>query len=482
MLTKIKTYFILLVLLTVGFTFAQDDKSKLFDEYITNYLLNKNVPSISAGILKDGKILWVGAKGLIDIENNVVATKSSVYRIASITKPFTSVAIMQLWEKGLIDLDKDIRTYLPSFPEKKWKFTVRQLLNHTSGIRNYKEGEFHSKKFYSSLSEAVKVFSYDSLLFEPGTKYEYTSYGYNLLALIVEAVSKTSFESYINKNIFAPAGMKSTFIDKQRDIIPNRVKGYEKDFNRTIKNAPLADLSIKVGGGGLVSTADDLLIFAKSIYDEKLIKASTLDTMLLQTKLKDGKKINYGLGFSLSFSADSLQKFYHIGGGTGFSTNLVFYPKNKIAAVHLLNIVDRNLGNPADDIADIEMTGKVVIPKKPIADELMTIYQNHNIDSVLIRVNKIYKEQSDQFLLSETETIYFAKDLVGLNKNADAIIYLKELLKIYPKSFAIAAELGDTYMIDKNTGLALRYYRMAAQLNNKDIRINSLIKKLSGQK
>ncbi|MFZ1281402.1 MAG: serine hydrolase domain-containing protein, partial [Ignavibacteriaceae bacterium] len=159
-MNKIKFVFtsILITLNMNQITFPQENKNKLFDDYLSKYIENKKVPSISAGVLKDGKIQWLGVKGIADIEDNDPVNIHSLFRIASITKPITAVAVLQLWEKGLIDLDKDVRVYLPDFPEKKWKFTTRQLLNHTAGIRSYKDGEFHNKKYYSSVAEAVKVF------------------------------------------------------------------------------------------------------------------------------------------------------------------------------------------------------------------------------------------------------------------------------------------------------------------------------------
>ena len=200
-----KQYFSKLLTLSLLFlayssiAFPQENRNKLFDEYLNQYLQIKNVPSISAGLLKEGKIKWINAVGKSDIENNVPASTASLYRIASISKPITAVAILQLWERGLISLDTDARAYIPDFPVKKYKFTIRQLLNHTSGIRNYKEGEFDNKKFYATTDDALKLLAYDSLVFEPGTKYAYTTLGYTLLAAIIENVSKTTFENYLTK-------------------------------------------------------------------------------------------------------------------------------------------------------------------------------------------------------------------------------------------------------------------------------------------
>ena len=199
--------FILVTIFLVcnNISFSQENSNKLLDEYLNQYLLIKNVPSISAGLMTQGKITWLKSVGIADIENNAPVSTSSLYRIASISKPITAVAILQLWERGLVSLDTDARSYIPNFPAKKYKFTIRQLLNHTAGIRNYKEGEFDSKKFYATTDEALRLFAYDSLIFEPGTKYAYTSLGYNLLAAIIEKVSKTSFENYLKNNVFLPA-------------------------------------------------------------------------------------------------------------------------------------------------------------------------------------------------------------------------------------------------------------------------------------
>lgn len=457
----------------------QEKTFKLLDNYLTNYIKNKNIPSISAGLYKDSVIIWSNAAGIADIEDNDPATKFSLYRIASITKPITAVAILQLWEKGLINLDIDVRTYIPSFPEKKWKFTIRQLLNHTAGIRGYKDGEFHNKKYFSSTNDAVKVFAYDSLSFEPGTKYEYTSLGYSLLALIIENVSNLSFEEYLNKNIFKPAEMIHTVIDKQRSIVPNRVKGYEKDSKRIIVNAPLADLSIKYAGGGLVSNAEDLLRFSNALLEGKLIKRSTFEIMIKQTKLKNGKVVDYGLGFAIESKNDSLYSISHTGGGTGFSTMLLIYPSLKLAAVHLINISDRNLDLPAKDIIEIFNSGLEIEPSKTLSDILMIKYLSTSIDSTVDLYNYINEFDSKQTNINEIESIAFAKDLLNQNKSTDAVVYLRNLLTRYPKSSNLTETLGDAFLQNNNKGLALKYYKITLQLNRNNQRVINLVKKLS---
>jgi serine beta-lactamase-like protein LACTB len=475
-----KIFIIIFILIfTWQYSFPQQEKTKLFEKYLDEYFINKKLPSISAGVLRNGKIVWLGVKGKADLEEDVPATLNSLYRIASVTKPITAVAIMQLYEKGLIDLDKDARTYLPSFPKKKWKFTVRQLLNHTSGIRGYKDGEFDSKTFYSSITEAIKVFAYDSLNFKPGTKYEYSTLAYSLLAAIIENVSKTTFEDYLFKNIFTPAEMLNTFVDNQREIIPNRVRGYEKNFLREFQNAPLVDLSIKVAGGGLLSNSRDLLLFAKALLEGKLIKLSTLKMMYARDRIKSGNQLDYGLGFALSFNNDSLKAIYHIGGSTGFTSMLFINPKEKLASVDLINIKDRNLGLPAEDLANIELGLKYSPPSKTISDELMFVYRSAGIDSSIKKYFVIADSNSGIYNLNENEVISYSKDLIGLNKSVDAIKFLKTIVGKTPNYFAYQVALADAYLQDQNEGLAIKYYRAAWQINNTDPYVNKMIKQLS---
>lgn len=461
------------------FTLAQNvnpDLNKKFSDYIEKYYQIKRVPSIAAGVMKNGNIHWLEAKGYLDLETFTSAKPSSLYRIASITKAITAVAVMQLYEKKLIDLDADISIYVSYFPKKKWKVTVRQLLNHTSGIRSYKsEDEFNSKMFYSSTKDAVMTFANDDLLYEPGTKYNYTSLGYSLLAALIENVTNTSFESYLRKEIFNIAEMKNTRVDKQREIIYDRVKGYEKNSFKKFVNAPLADLSLKVAGGGLISSVEDILLFAKALLEEKLISKSTLKVMIQPTILKNGNRHNYGLGFSLSAPDDSLSFFGHDGRGTGFTSGLIIEPSTNSATVYFINVRDRNLGNPARDLLLISKGYSVVNISKTISDYLFDVYLTAGIDSTISYFNFVYDSSKTEFNLSDDECAHFGQSLVDAKEIVDAIRFLRMLIKKIPNSFPVLKALGNAYYRDNNHGLALRYYREAQFIKPDDAQVNKMI-------
>ena len=454
--------------LIYNFSQAQSLKQEL-DKYIADYRLLKNVPSISAGVLSNGKIFWLGAAGYSDLENHITANPKTIYRIASISKPITAVAVMQLVEKGKIKLDEDALKYIPYFPKKKWKFTVRQLLNHTSGIRNYKTAEeFNSKEHYNTVKEAVNIMMDDPLSFQPGTKFQYTTLGYNLLAAIIEEESGMDYNSYLKKHIFEPAGMNSTYAEIQKNIVFNRAHGYEKDEYRELENAPLADLSIKYAGGGLISTPEDLLKFANSLISGTLIKPASVDTMLAPTKLINGSIISYGLGFSTNITGNREGFFSHAGNGTGFSSFFVVFPKSASAAVSLINLKDRDIEDPAIQLASISMRKKYDSVKISLADTLLHLTLRTNIDSAVAFYHNSQKDTNNLFRNNKEELLLFGSDLLHINKPVQAIRFFKVLNAEYPSEPRIISTLAAAYYNDGNKGLALRNFRKVLQITPKD--------------
>ncbi|MCK9211290.1 MAG: serine hydrolase [Ignavibacteriaceae bacterium] len=466
---------VLLFLLFLTVSFPQNTLYKL-NLYCNEYAKRNSLPSVSAGLIENNKIIWTNYTGSADLENNVPAAKNSLYRVASISKSITAVAIMQLVEQGKIKLDGDVRNYLPYISQKKWIFTVRQLLSHTSGIRAYKnDEEFNSKVNFKSVREAILYVAKDTLDYQPGTKYLYSTLAYNLLAEIIEQVSGLSFEDYLQKNIFEPTKMNSTKLDFYNKIIPNRAKGYKKNSLREFENAPIADLTIKFPGGGVLSTVEDLLKFSNGLLQNKLIKKQTLDSMLTETILLNGTKIQYGLG--LGFGTDKYgRKYYgHAGGGTGFVSQFMCYPDLNLASVHLINCRDRNLINVAEEIAALYSGDNVVFPKFSLSDTLTKIATTISIDSALIFWTNIEKKKDENFLLSNTEIKDFGYDLLDLNRTKDAIrafTKLTEADSTFPDGFI---GLGEAFNRDGNKGLSLRYLKKAQKLKPNDAQVQLLI-------
>jgi serine beta-lactamase-like protein LACTB, mitochondrial len=460
--------------------YSQNYKNEL-NNFLNEYRTNKDIPSISGGVSLNGKIIWVGAVGLADIENIVSAKTNTVYRIASISKVITAIAIMQLFEQNKINLDEDVTTYLPYFPKKKWKFTVRQLLNHTSGIRDYRYGELNSTDKFKSTKDAISVVMDDSLQFEPEMKRQYTTLGYNLLAGIIEKISGISFEEYLSKNIFQPSEMTSTYLEYQPEIIHNRARNYIKNYFRKIENAPLADLSIKYAGGGMISTSEDLLKFANKLVANKLIKSSTLDTMLMPTILKNKDTVNYGLGLSFGIDQEGRKYFGHAGGWNGYTSELLIYPDNLFASVYLTNIKDRNLENPARSFVSIVLDNNYKKPTKSFADRLLGIYLENSIDSAIVKMEQINRDSSSLYKNDDDELILFGYDLISTGNSSDAIHYFKFLISKKDNSSKYFIGLADAYYKDGNKGFALKNFRNAVNLDSKNKYAIDMIKKIENE-
>ncbi len=468
-------YPIFLFFLFADIVFPQGKTEKL-DQYLNNFKNNKDVPSISAGVAHAGKIVWLGANGYSDIENNVHASSNTVYRIASISKTITAVAIMQLVEKGKVKLDDDALKYLPFFPKKKWKFTVRQLLNHTSGIRTYKPGEFNSTRYFPTIKDAISVLINDPLAYKPGTKYLYTTLGYNLLAAIIENVSGLTFPQYLQTYIFGPSCMYSTETEYQPALVPHRARGYVRDKKRNLINAPLADLSIKYPGGGIISTSDDLLNFGIHLMDGTLLKPSTIDSMLVPVKLTNGRIIPVGLGLEIKKDKDGNTYYGHLGGGTGFSCLLLMYPKDSLVTVDLININDYAVKQPADNLAKIFFGDDVPEPKILTADRLAHITINYGLDSTLSALSSFETDHQHTYDLSPNELARLGNIFVSLNRTNDALTYLKYLVNNNPASVILLNSLAGVYEKNLNFTDALAAYKKAQKLEPGNSKIIEKIK------
>src|SRR5262245_19771193 len=200
-----------------------------------------SIPGMSIAVVSGGVLSWTNGYGMADLENFVPAQPLTVYRLASVSKPITAIAVMQLVERGALDLDAPIRRYVPEFPEKPWPITIRQLLCHQGGVRNWTEDEFVSTRHYGSLSESIGVFRDDPLVSEPGMRANDARFVYSLLGRAVEAASGQSFLEYLRLNVLEPARMEFTRADDVLAIIPNRARGYRLTGGGSLLNSPLSD-------------------------------------------------------------------------------------------------------------------------------------------------------------------------------------------------------------------------------------------------
>jgi serine beta-lactamase-like protein LACTB, mitochondrial len=333
------------------------DKIEKIEKAITAEMSRQNIPGLSVAIVTDRKLRWSNGYGLADLENYIPAKSATVYRLGSISKSVTAVAVMQLAERGKLDLDAPVQKYCPAFPQKQWPITTRQLLGHLAGVRHYKsEAEFLSTRHYNSVVEGMEMFKDDPLLHEPGTKYFYTTHGYAILGCVIEGASGMKFADYVAANVFKPAGMDTMRVDDVFEIIPNRAQGYFKTQGGQLRNSTLADTSYKIPGGGFCSTVIDLARFAIAAQSATLVKQETTEQMWTRQKTRDGKETSYGLGWSIG-ERNGMKEVQHGGAQQRVSTNLYMIPEKGFAVVLMVNMegVGGRLGALSREIADITL-------------------------------------------------------------------------------------------------------------------------------
>lgn len=223
--------------------------------------------------------------GWANAETKEAFTANTLCRIASVAKPMTAVATLQLYEKGLLDLDTPIQQHLPDFPNGN-KITARHLLYQLAGISNYKGKETENKKDYPNLAAAIEVFEDRSLLHEPGTAFAYSTYGYTILGRIIEVVAGQDYESYMKANIWEPAGMMNTGIEHADVDYENKSALYILDRKGRVKEGTRNNLSNRIPGGGFYSTAEDLLKFGRAVVDHTLLTEETTELMFSLSEVK----------------------------------------------------------------------------------------------------------------------------------------------------------------------------------------------------
>jgi serine beta-lactamase-like protein LACTB, mitochondrial len=332
------------------------------DSLAHELLLQQKIPGMTLAVVDHGQIIYSSAYGLADLENKVQATPASEIRAASIAKPMTAIAVMQLVQQGKLDLDAPVQQYCPVFPAKTapdgkpWVVTTRDLLSHRAGERWYRDdAELRNVKHYADVNDAVKYFAGEPLLFAPGEKMQYSTYGYVVAGCAIEGASQVSFADYMRRSVFLPAGMTATLADDPRPIIPHRARGYEKTKADELENAPFFDPSDRLPGGGWLSTSEDLARFAAAVMSGKLVTSATLEEVWKPLTTRDNGS-GYGLGWEIR-TFEGHRMVAHNGGQTGTSTSLKLVPDRQLAVAVMTNLEGAKLDDFAEAILKLFLAG-----------------------------------------------------------------------------------------------------------------------------
>jgi serine beta-lactamase-like protein LACTB len=316
-------------------------------------------PGLHVAVAVDGKLVWSRVCGYADVARRRPTSPATLFRIGSVSKLFTATALARLVQDGKIELDAEVQRYVPSFPWKGSPLRIAHLASHQSGIRHYTGSEALNTRHYRSVSDSLRIFARDPLLFPPGSDFSYSSYGFNLLGAALEGASGASYADVVRRTVLRPLGIPRTRPDGAR--VSGRATFYEVRENRTAVTAPRVDLSDRYPSGGLVSTAADVAVLASKFGSPGLLASSIQEQFFVDRRPANGKRTGYGLGFEVAET--SLGRFLrHIGNVVGGTAFALAHPKSRVAIAMTTNVGWVTVRNPPTLGRTVPEPPQILIP------------------------------------------------------------------------------------------------------------------------
>ena len=297
-----------------------------------------NEPGAVALVAREGKIIYQKAVGMADLQLNVPMNVNMVFRIGSITKQFTAVAILMLMEQGKLNLNDPITKFIPRYPTHGHEITIHHLLTHSSGIANgttLNPWDAHVRKKDFTPEALVAYFKNEPMRWPPGTRYQYNNFGYHILGHIIELISGQSYQDFVKTEIFSPLGMNHSRYDSHEAIIPNRATGYTRT-EAGFEHPEYISMTQTYAAGALISTVGDQLIWTNALLNNELIKKESLELAWSNYEANDGTKLNYGYGWFIN-EINGSPTVEHAGGVQGYQTNAIYLPEEKVFVVVFSN-------------------------------------------------------------------------------------------------------------------------------------------------
>ncbi len=315
------------------------------------FMVEENLPGLSLAVGVAGEAVWAEGFGWADIDERLPVTPKTRFRIGSVAMPMTATAVGLLHERGLLDLDAPVRDYVRSFPEKEWPVTTRQLMGHVAGVRQYSDDEelLYMRRHCDTPLDGLQLFADDPLLFEPGTRYRYSPYGWTLVGAVVEAVADEPFLDFLRREVLDPLEMRDTILDDPAGPVARRTSFYwpfaARDPSFGVEGAIRKDAENTCiqGAGALLSTPTDVVRFGLAMLEGRLLRAETFGMLRTPLEPRSGESTGYGLGWfvreiSIGPGSEPTTVFGHEGSSVGGTTSLVILPEHGIVIAATTNV------------------------------------------------------------------------------------------------------------------------------------------------
>ena len=420
-------------------------------------------------VSQNGNVIYKKAFGMADIELKAPNEVDTKYRLASVSKQFTAMLVLQLVQQGKLDLNVPITTYLPDYPKARGqKISLHNLLTHSSGIPNFTNFPEYQTKIMRNPhtpEELVHLFDTLPLEFEPGQQFRYSNSGYVLLGYIIEKVSGKSYEQCLKDQIFIPLKMNNSGYDHTNAILPKRALGYDmagKDF----VNAGFIDMSVPFSAGSLYSTVEDLYLWDQALYSDVLLPAKLREKLF--TNYFEGKPGNYGYGWGVyPMPSVRLGKTFmfteHSGGINGFNTFISREINDKHCVIALSNTTGVALGDLSHTIEAILYDMPYDMPKKSLAFELAELIRAQGLAAILPKFKEM--KNSGLYKTNEGDINTVGYEFLQANQVLEAIEVFKLNVESFPYSGNCYDSLGEAYLKHGDKELAIENYKKSIELD-----------------
>ena len=459
-----KSTLLILSLIIVQVLIAQSKKEKLAE--VLNAYHNFNMFDGAVLVAENGEIIYKDAFGLANREWDIPNSIDTKFMIGSISKPITATLMLILVQKGLVGLDKTIEDYLPEFKNKPAaKVTIRQLLNHTSGIPNYDIiKDFFPRISRQSFSREnyLEVFQDSTLAFAPGTKYLYSSWAYFMLGYLIEKVTGKTYAQAMNEEIFSKLKMENSGSYLHTQIVSKRASGYDYGLGHYL-SADFRDQSNTMGTGDIYTTVEDLFKFHRALASNALLNKELTDEMFAPGM----RPARYGYGwFNQNFrytATDSITANYHLGSTEGFISFMIRMPETNSMAVILCNSAPTDFFGIIKNILKV-LYNKPVILKEPIHKKMETIIGKYNAIKAVSEYKKM-KVDTVHYYADWLQMYYLGEKLLSLKRYDDARTIAENNVQEFPDKDFITLSMATIYLSLDSKEDAIKFYKRTLELN-----------------
>ncbi len=451
--------------------------SEKIDELVSLYNYNEGF-SGSILVARDGNVILKKGYGYANREWNAPNNPDTKFRIASVTKPFTAVLILQLVAANKLDLHKPITTYLKSYPKEQGSLiTIHHLLNHTSGLIRDVSSD---KKQFHRPKQLVDLFSKEALLFQPGERFEYSNCGYILLGHLIETICRKSYKDVLHEKIFQPLNMQNSGYYRHRLILENRSSGYSNNF-MDYRNSNYRDFSNAYSAGAIYSTVEDLLLFDQALYTEILLPKKLMDIAFTKQVADTKYGGHYGYGWEIiektvGNTESKIETISHSGSLPDYCSIFTRIPSTNTTIILLANTGRAWLNAITKNIIGILYDESYDLPKKSAAK---TLFDAISINGIDVGKDTFTGMRNDSnYYVAENEMNVLSYIFLQHEKADISASVLELAIEHFPNAYNLYDSFGETLLVLGDKEQAIKNYKKSIELNPDNKHGIEVLKKL----